>query len=153
MSAKTVLKVLPRVTVCLAGVTNPLHSPDLCAQMGCRIRFISDISHRKGTCSLIWGVSHSCVTALWLLFVWGPCFWGWQCCVLAGLLCAQNCSRRTVHFGGVSSEEQRGSSVTPWEGVCFPLWAEALLVSGREGLPGSGASLPISVTICLFAEK
>lgn len=63
----------------------------------------------------------------------GSLFWGWQCCVLAGLLCAQKCCR-TVHFGGVSSGEQRGSRGTPWQGVCFPLWAEALLVRAQEGI-------------------
>lgn len=35
--------------------------------------------------------------------------------------------------------------------VCFPLWA--CCSEHRKGLPGSVASLPISVTICLFAEK
>lgn len=33
----------------------------------------------------------------------------------------------------VSPLKSRGSSVTFWEGVCFPLWAEALLARAQEG--------------------
>lgn len=166
MSAKTILKMLLRVTVCLAGVTNLFHSADTHAQRCCRISLISYISHRKGTCSQIWvsptPVSQHCGSCLcgvlleihrkWLLrlAIQLKCyFWGWQGCVLAGLLCAHNCCSRTVHFGGVSCEEQRGSPVRVFA-VSASLCGQS---TGREGLPGSGASLPIPVTICLFAEK
>lgn len=54
----------------------------------------------------MWGVKPSCVTALWLLFVWGyikrGIFGDGSAVCLLGC-----CVPRTVHFGGVSSEEQR----------------------------------------------
>lgn len=132
MSVKTIVKVLLRVTVlCLAGVTNLLHSPDVCAQMCCKISFLSYVSHMKGTCSLIWGVTHSCVTAPWLLFVWGPYFWGWQCCVSAcwAVVCPKML-QETCPFWRCFLCRQRGRGVTLFASLCGP----AVQSTGRDFL-------------------
>lgn len=112
--------------------------------MCCKISFLSYVSHMKGTCSLIWGVTHSCVTAPWLLFVWGPYFWGWQCCVSAcwAVVCPKML-QETCPFWRCFLCRQRGRGVTLFASLCGP----AVQSTGRDFL----AQWPLCPFLWLFA--